>query len=179
MSNLTEKFNKEEEYHEEENSQNEIVKSLVEIELENPEDFRKIRESLTRIGISVDKIDSETGEKIKKLIQSCHIIHKQGRYFIVHFKELYRLDGREADISREDFQRRNRIIALLLEWEFFKLLSPEKILDQCSMSKIRVISRKQMIDEGWTLEPRYTFYMDRKDHNGITNREKLKMTTKV
>ena len=91
---------------------------MLEIQLKEPDDFLKVRETLTRIGIA--------SRKEKKLFQSCHILHKQGKYYIVHFKELFALDGKPTNISENDLERRNTIANLLHEWELAKLVNPER-----------------------------------------------------
>ena len=95
-----------------------IVDNMIEVLLESPDDFLKIRETLTRIGVA--------SKKDKKIFQSCHILHKQNRYFIVHFKELFALDGKPTNFSEDDVARRNTISNLLAEWNLYKLINPEK-----------------------------------------------------
>ena len=117
---------------------------MVEVTLNEPDDFLKVRETLTRIGVA--------SRKEKKLYQSCHILHKQGRYYIVHFKELFALDGKKANLSINDVQRRNRIIQLLSDWGLVTTLTDEQ-LDIAPLNQIKVISYK---DKGnWTLETKY------------------------
>ena len=118
---------------------------MVEIVLNEPDDFLKVRETLTRIGVA--------SRKEKKLYQSCHILHKQGRYFIVHFKELFALDGKYANITQNDIQRRNRIIHLLADWRLLVVTSPESVTDIAPLNQIKVISFKDKSD--WTLEAKY------------------------
>ena len=118
---------------------------MVEIVLNEPDDFLKVRETLTRIGVA--------SRKEKKLYQSCHILHKQGRYFIVHFKELFALDGKYANITQNDIQRRNRIIHLLADWGLLVVTSPESVTDIAPLNQIKVISFKDKSD--WTLEAKY------------------------
>ena len=118
---------------------------MVEVLLNEPDDFLKVRETLTRIGVA--------SRKEKKLYQSCHILHKQGRYFIVHFKELFALDGKKANLSDNDVQRRNRIIKLLSDWGLVEIVKESSIKDAAPLSQIKVISFK---DKGeWTLESKY------------------------
>lgn len=118
---------------------------MVEITLKEPDDFLKVRETLTRIGVA--------SRKEKKVYQSCHILHKQGRYFIVHFKELFALDGKRANLFRNDVQRRNRIAQLLSDWGLVTVVDAEKIADSAPLSQIKVLSYK---DKGeWTLESKY------------------------
>ena len=117
---------------------------MVEILLSEPDDFLKVRETLTRIGVA--------SRKEQKLYQSCHILHKQGKYYIVHFKELFALDGKRANLSVNDVQRRNRIIQLLSDWGLVTTLIDEP-LDITPLNQIKVISYK---DKGnWTLETKY------------------------
>jgi|TARA_B100000902_G_scaffold84167_1_gene88666 hypothetical protein len=117
---------------------------MVEILLSEPDDFLKVRETLTRIGVA--------SRKEQKLYQSCHILHKQGKYYIVHFKELFALDGKRANLSVNDVQRRNRIIQLLSDWGLVTTLVDEP-LDIAPLNQIKVISYK---DKGnWTLETKY------------------------
>jgi hypothetical protein len=118
---------------------------MVEVSLKEPDDFLKVRETLTRIGVA--------SRKEKKLYQSCHILHKQGRYFIVHFKELFALDGKQANLSLNDVQRRNRIVQLLSDWGLVGIVKTESIADIAPLSQIKVLSYKEK-DE-WTLESKY------------------------
>jgi hypothetical protein len=118
----------------------------VEINLKNKEDFLKVKETLTRIGVS--------SKKDKKLYQSCHILHKQGRYAIIHFKELFSLDGKPTNFDDEDLGRRNTIVALLEEWSLIEVLDSEKIKDpRAAMNRIKVITHKDKPD--WTLVSKY------------------------
>jgi hypothetical protein len=119
--------------------------SMLEVLLDEPDNFLKIRETLTRIGIA--------SRKDKKLYQSCHILHKQGRYFIVHFKELFALDGKESNITSNDIERRNTIAKLLADWGLLKILYPTKAEPQASLSQIKVVSYKEKDD--WELVPKY------------------------
>ena len=118
---------------------------MIEIILNEPDDFLKVRETLTRIGVA--------SRKEKKLYQSCHILHKQGRYYIVHFKELFALDGKRANITVNDVQRRNRIIQLLLDWGLVSVVSTDKVNDIAPLNQIKVISYKEKND--WNLETKY------------------------
>lgn len=118
---------------------------MVEIALNQPDDFLKVRETLTRIGVA--------SRKERKIYQSCHILHKQGRYYIVHFKELFALDGKATNFSLNDLQRRNRIIQLLSDWGLITVLYPEKIENVAPLNQIKVLSFKEK-DE-WTLESKY------------------------
>jgi len=119
--------------------------SMVEVSLKEPDDFLKVRETLTRIGVA--------SRKEKKLYQSCHILHKQGRYYIVHFKELFALDGKNTNLSLNDVQRRNRIIQLLSDWGLITIVTPSKIEDLAPLNQIKVLSFKEKND--WTLESKY------------------------
>ena len=123
------------------------TESMVEVGLREPDDFLKVRETLTRIGVA--------SRKEKKLYQSCHILHKQGRYYIVHFKELFALDGKKANLSLNDVQRRNRIVQLLVDWGLIKInpISEDKIKDLAPLNQIKVLSFKEKGD--WTLESKY------------------------
>lgn len=118
---------------------------MVEVTLSEPDDFLKVRETLTRIGVA--------SRKEKKLYQSCHILHKQGRYYIVHFKELFALDGKRANLTLNDVQRRNRITQLLVDWELISVTKPDAIEDVSPLNQIKVIAYKEK-DE-WTLEAKY------------------------
>jgi len=118
---------------------------MVEVILDEPDDFLKVRETLTRIGVA--------SRKEKKLYQSCHILHKQGRYYIVHFKELFALDGKYANLTVNDVQRRNRIIQLVADWGLVKVPNVEKISDLAPLNQIKVLAFK---DKGeWILETKY------------------------
>ena len=119
---------------------------LVEVILEHDEDFLKIKETLTRIGVS--------SRKDKKLYQSCHILHKRGKYYIVHFKELFGLDGLPSDMSENDTARRNTIINLLEEWELLEIVDVDKCEDPvASVGQIKIISHKEK--DNWELIPKY------------------------
>ena len=123
-----------------------IVESLVEVTLKDPQDFLKVRETLTRIGVS-----SRVGNK---LYQSCHILHKRGKYYITHFKELFALDGLPSKMSEEDFGRRNTIVGLLAEWGLIDIVDENKCSDPvASLKRIKIISHKNR-DE-WELTPKY------------------------
>ena len=123
-----------------------IFETLVEISLAKPEDFLKVKETLTRIGVA--------SKKQLKLFQSCHILHKQGRYAIVHFKELFALDGKPTDFSEEDLSRRNTIVSLLEEWELVKVINPELIAaPRCPMNRVKIIPHKEKGE--WLLVAKY------------------------
>ena len=117
----------------------------LEVNLKNPDDFQKVRETLSRIGVASRK------EKI--LYQSCHILHKQGRYFIVHFKELFALDGKDADFSDNDLQRRNTVAHLLSDWGLITILNPEIHEDKAPLNQIKVIAFKEKTE--WELVQKY------------------------
>jgi hypothetical protein len=119
--------------------------SMLEVTLPEPDNFLKVRETLTRIGIA--------SRKEQKLYQSCHILHKQGRYFIVHFKELFALDGKESNITSGDIERRNAITGLLQDWELLNIITPAKADPKASLSQIKVVSYKEK--EDWELVPKY------------------------
>ena len=116
---------------------------MLEVSLKEPDDFLKIRETLTRIGVA--------SRKEKKIYQSCHILHKQGRYFLVHFKELFALDGKPANITKNDVERRNRITKLLFDWGLVEL--SEQPTEIAPLNQIKVLSYKDKSD--WTLESKY------------------------
>ena len=116
---------------------------MLEIGLKEPDDFLKVRETLSRIGVA--------SRKERKLYQSCHILHKQGRYFIVHFKELFALDGKQTNLSENDIARRNTIAKLMADWDLLKVLGvPEPV---APLSQIKVLSYREKVD--WTLETKY------------------------
>ena len=118
---------------------------MVEVTLNEPDDFLKVRETLTRIGVA--------SRKEKKIYQSCHILHKQGRYFLVHFKELFALDGKHANLTSNDVQRRNRIAQLLADWGLVGVVDAEKIQDIAPLNQIKVLSYRDKGD--WILETKY------------------------
>lgn len=127
--------------------ENDLFKGLgVEVRIAEEEDFLKIKETLTRIGVA--------SRKERKLFQSCHIFHKQGRYAIVHFKEMFIIDGKPSNFSDEDKGRRNKIVNLLQEWGLLKIIEPEKTLEPiASMNQIKIINHKEKND--WSLESKY------------------------
>ena len=118
---------------------------MIEVKLNEPDDFLKVRETLTRIGVA--------SRKEKKLYQSCHILHKQGKYFIVHFKELFALDGKFANLTINDVQRRNRITLLLSDWGLISILKEESIQDIAPLNQIKVLPYKDKNE--WKLEQKY------------------------
>jgi len=118
---------------------------MVEVVLSEPDDFLKVRETLTRIGVA--------SRKEKKIYQSCHILHKQGKYYIVHFKELFALDGKQTNFSLNDLQRRNRIVQLLSDWGLIKVIDAAKIENLAPLNQIKVLAFKEK--QEWTLESKY------------------------
>ena len=118
---------------------------MVEVTLNEPDDFLKVRETLTRIGVA--------SRKEKKIYQSCHILHKQGRYFLVHFKELFALDGKHANLTSNDVQRRNRIAQLLVDWGLVGIVNSDSIQDVAPLNQIKELSYKDKGD--WILETKY------------------------
>ena len=118
---------------------------MVEVQLKEPDDFLKVRETLTRIGVA--------SRKDKKLFQSCHILHKQGRYFIVHFKELFALDGKASNFSENDAERRNTITQLLSDWGLIAILNKEIAEKRAPLSQIKVLSFKEKGE--WDLQAKY------------------------
>ena len=119
--------------------------NMLEVMLKEPDDFLKVRETLSRIGVA--------SRKERKLYQSCHILHKQGKYYIVHFKELFALDGKESNIANNDIERRNTIAVLLQDWELLKIVKPEQAEPKASLSQIKVLSHKDK--SSWELVPKY------------------------
>lgn len=124
----------------------EVLDNLVEVTLEQQEDFLKVKETLTRIGVA--------SRKDKKLYQSCHILHKQGKYYITHFKELFLLDGKPSNFSDDDKARRNTIIDLLVQWGLVKVCKPDMIKDPVALlSQIKVLPHKEKHE--WELVAKY------------------------
>jgi len=125
---------------------NDVVDSLIEITLNNEDDFLKVRETLTRIGIA--------SPKEKRLYQSCHILHKRGKYYITHFKELFALDGKATNFSEEDQGRRNAIIQLLSEWDLIEVVNPDSIKEPLvKLNQIKIIAHKDK--DNWDLIAKY------------------------
>ena len=118
---------------------------MVEVTLGEPDDFLKVRETLTRIGVA--------SRKEKKIYQSCHILHKQGRYYLVHFKELFALDGKHANLTTNDVQRRNRIAQLIADWGLVSVVDVDRIQDIAPLNQIKVLAYKDKGD--WILETKY------------------------
>lgn len=127
---------------------------MVEVILSEPDDFLKVRETLTRIGVA--------SRKEKKLYQSAHILHKQGRYFITHFKELFALDGKHANLTVNDIQRRNRIVHLLADWGLVSVVNPDKITDIAPLNQIKVLPFKEKGE--WELEQKYNIGSKKRSH---------------
>jgi len=123
------------------------IKDLVEITLNQEDDFLKVRETLTRIGVA--------SKKDRTLFQSCHILHKKGQYYVVHFKELFALDGKPTDITENDLSRRNAIVKLLEDWELVKVVRKEQIEEPAPifLSQIKILSHKEKRE--WQLVPKY------------------------
>ena len=128
---------------------------MVEISLNEPDDFLKVRETLTRIGFA--------SRKEKKIYQSCHILHKQGRYFLVHFKELFALDGKHANLTSNDVQRRNRIAQLLSDWGLVEVLNTDQIKDIAPLNQIKVLAYRDKGD--WILETKYNIGSKKKKND--------------
>ena len=118
---------------------------MVEVVLNEPDDFLKVRETLTRIGVA--------SRKEKKIYQSCHILHKQGRYYLVHFKELFLLDGKKSNLEEGDVERRNTIATLLQDWGLVAIVNKEVAKDCAPMRQIKIISYQDKAN--WTLQPKY------------------------
>ena len=130
---------------------------MVEVLLNEPDDFLKVRETLTRIGVA--------SRKEKKLYQSCHILHKQGRYFIVHFKELFALDGKHANLTVNDVQRRNRITRLLADWGLISVVKEDSVSDIAPLNQIKVLSYKEKNE--WALETKYNIGKKKKTEETV------------
>lgn len=130
------------------------VESMLEVNLPDPDAFLKVCETLTRIGVA--------SKKDNTLYQSCHILHKQGKYFIVHFKELFCLDGKESNITNNDIERRNAIAGLLQDWELLTIINPERADNKASLSQIKIVSYKDK--KNWNLESKYSIGNKRKQY---------------
>jgi hypothetical protein len=135
---------------------------MLEITLKQPDDFLKVRETLSRIGVA--------SRKEKKLYQSCHILHKQGKYYIVHFKELFALDGKETNLSENDIGRRNRIASLLSDWGLVSVLGQLEPI--APLSQIKIIAFKEKND--WTLETKYNIGKSKDSSDGNTTKSILR-----
>ena len=127
------------------------IKDLLEVELPSAENFLKVKETLTRMGVC--------SNKDKKLWQSCHILHKRGKYYITHFKELFALDGLPTNLAEEDIARRNKIALLLQEWCLVKIVRPTQAAPACEINQIKIISHSEKKD--WLLEPKYHIGKDK------------------
>ena len=132
--------------------------SMLEVTIKQPDDFLKVRETLTRIGVA--------SRKDKTLYQSCHILHKQGRYYIVHFKELFALDGKNATLSENDLQRRNTIAILLQDWNLIEISKKENAEDKAPLSQIKVLPFKEKNE--WTLSAKYNIGKKVESEDGNT-----------
>ena len=122
-----------------------VPADMLEVTLNEPDDFLKVRETLTRIGVA--------SRKEQKLFQSCHILHKQGRYFLTHFKELFLLDGKKSNLEQSDVQRRNTIAQLLSDWGLVNIVDSSKVADKAPLRQIKIVSFKDKND--WELCPKY------------------------
>ncbi len=129
--------------------------SMLEVNLPDPDAFLKIAETLTRIGIA--------SKKEQKLYQSCHILHKRGKYFLVHFKELFALDGKESNITVDDIERRNAIAGLLEDWELLTIVNPSQADNRVSLAQIKIVSFKDK--QNWILETKYTIGSKKRKHH--------------
>ena len=136
--------------------------NMLEITLKQPDDFLKVRETLSRIGVA--------SRKEKKLYQSCHILHKQGKYYIVHYKELFALDGKETNLSENDIGRRNRIASLLSDWGLVSVLGQLEPI--APLSQIKIIAFKEKND--WTLETKYNIGKSKDSSDGNTTKSILR-----
>ena len=119
---------------------------MLEVTLREPDDFLKVRETLTRIGVA--------SRKERKLYQSCHILHKKGKYYIVHFKELFALDGKPTNISENDLERRNTVVNLLHEWDLVEIVTPEKAQPTTSIRQMKILPFSEKAE--WDLQAKYT-----------------------
>ena len=137
------------------------IEDMIECQLDKPDDFLKIRETLTRIGVA--------SRKDKTLYQSCHILHKQGRYFIVHFKELFALDGKPSNFSENDKARRNTIVGLLSDWGLLNIVQEQNIEDKVPLNQLKILSFKEK--EEWTLMPKYNIGNKKRSDDGATESE--------
>ena len=127
------------------------IEDLLEVELPSAENFLKVKETLTRMGVC--------SNKDKKLWQSCHILHKRGKYYITHFKELFALDGLPTNLAEEDIARRNKIALLLQEWCLVKIVRPTRADPACEINQIKIISHSEKKE--WLLEPKYHIGKDK------------------
>jgi hypothetical protein len=127
---------------------------MLEVTLNEPDDFLKVRETLTRMGVA--------SRKEQKLFQSCHILHKQGRYFCCHFKELFLLDGKKSNLEENDIQRRNTIAQLLSDWGLVNIVDKSKMHDKAPLRQIKIVSFKEKPE--WDLVPKYNIGNDSRTH---------------
>lgn len=140
-----------------------VVDDLIEVELKDSDDFLKIKETLTRIGIP--------SKREKVLYQSCHILHKQGKYYIVHFKELFALDGKPSNFSENDKFRRNTIVGLLSDWGLLTIVTLQKIEDKVPLNQLKILSFKEKAE--WSLMPKYNIGNKKRSDDGNTKLEIL------
>ena len=131
---------------------------MLEVTIKQPDDFLKVRETLTRIGVA--------SRKDKTLYQSCHILHKQGKYYITHFKELFALDGKPSNFSDNDKARRNTIVGLLSDWGLLNIIDETRIQEKVALNQLKILSFKEK-DE-WELTPKYNIGNKRRSDNGNT-----------
>ena len=138
--------------------------NMLEVTIKQPDDFLKVRETLTRIGVA--------SRKDKTLFQSCHILHKQGKYYIVHFKELFALDGKKATLTDNDIQRRNTIAVLLTDWNLITIVKPEAAENKAPLSQIKVLPFKEKKE--WNLSAKYNIgkKLDEKTEDKVSNEGK-------
>lgn len=135
------------EYFDEDLKFEEMQNYIIEVELEDPDDFLIVKETLTRMGVA--------SMRTKTLYQSCHILHKRGKYYIVHFKNLFELDGKTSNFSEDDKNRLNLIATLLEDWGLVKIVHPERITTRATIKDIKIVSHREKAD--WNLEAKYTF----------------------
>ena len=131
---------------------------MLEVTIKQPDDFLKVRETLTRIGVA--------SRKDKTLFQSCHILHKQGKYYITHFKELFALDGKNSSLSLNDIQRRNTIALLLQDWNLIEVVQPTLVEDKAPLSQIKVLPFKEKSE--WTLVAKYNIGKKPEDSKSVS-----------
>jgi len=131
-----------------------LTDNMLEITIPEPDSFLKIKETLSRIGVA--------SKKDNILYQSCHILHKQGRYYLVHFKELFALDGKESNISQDDIERRNAIAVLLQDWNLLKVVDTDKVAKRASLSSIKILTYQEK--SNWTLMPKYNIGVRKTSH---------------
>ena len=122
------------------------IEDMIEVRLKEDDDFLKVKETLTRIGIA--------SRREKKLYQSCHILHKQGKYYIVHFKELFALDGKPTNLSENDIERRNTVVNLLNEWDLVEIIDPDKAQPTVSIRQMKILPFSEKSE--WDLQAKYS-----------------------